>query len=267
MEEKKESFFKKHKSQILKVLFALLIVILISFAFAGILLLTGVLKFDPKGLAFNTELFNAVKGEWWFVIVWIVIQVVVTILLCFVPGSSMMFIIGSVALFKDIMQPWQIFLISFGGVILSSIGMDLVGRFGGSRLATKLVGKEDYEKAEKLIETKGMVYVPVMYLLPVFPDDAICMCCGVIKMKFWLHVLYIVLCRGIGCATIVFGLNLVPFEEFHGPYEWAIFITFVLFWMIVLFFITNKIDKWLTKFLAKKREEKAKKDEENKQIN
>lgn len=256
-ENKKTSFFKEHKGQILKVLFAFLIIIAVSFLFAGILILSRVIYFD-NGLQFNVSLFNSVKGEWWFVIVWILIQVVVTVLLSFVPGTSMMFILGSVALFKDSWAAWQIFLVSFSGVILSSIMMDLVGRFGGAKLAKKLIGEDDYEKAEQLVETKGMVYVPIMYLLPVFPDDAICMCCGAIKMKFWLHVIYIVLCRGIGCATIVFGLNFVPFERFDGIYDWALFITFVVFWIIILFFLARKLDKWLSKKIAKKREDKNK---------
>ena len=58
--------------------------------------------------------------------------------------------------------------------------MDLIGRFGGNKAIVKILGQEEYDEAKDLIQEKGMVYVPVMYLLPIFPDDAICMVSGVV---------------------------------------------------------------------------------------
>lgn len=200
-------------------------------------------------------------GIWaWFV--FLLIQISLTVVLCFVPGTSMTMITVGILCFG---ANWKTFILCFSGVILSSFIMDLIGRFGGSRVIIKLIGEDSYNEAMKLLDTKGLVYVPVMYLLPVFPDDAICMACGAMKVKWWVHYIEIVLCRGIGCATIVFGINLLPEEvtSFTSTNIWdyIVVITVLAFWVIILLWLARKIDKWLTKKLEKKTkdEEGAKK--------
>lgn len=238
----------------LKVVIALLIIIAIS---VGIYFI-----FRALGITDINKLQEVIKscGAWGWV-VFLLIQIAVTTLLCFVPATSMLFITLGVLMFG---ATWQTFLLCFGGVIISSICMDLIGRFGGSKLIVKLIGQQSYDNALKLLETKGVVYVPLMYLLPIFPDDAICMCCGAMKMKWWVHYIEIVLCRGIGCATIVFGLNLLPkdlidnLKAFNWTYigqhifEYITMITVIVFWVIVLLVVANKIDKWLQKRKDKK---------------
>lgn len=202
-------------------------------------------------------------GAWGWVI-FLLLQVVTTTLLCFVPATSMVFITVGVILFG---ATWQSFLLCFTGVLISSICMDLIGRFGGSKLIIKLIGEKSYNDAISLLETKGIVYVPIMYLLPIFPDDAICMCVGALKMKWWVHYIEILLCRGIGCATIVFGLNLLPSAliqnlkafnwSFIGSHIWdyITMITVMVFWVVVLLYLAGKLDKWLSKRKASKNEE------------
>ena len=118
-------------------------------------------------------------GAWGW-LVFLILQIICTSLLCFVPAVSMTFITVGVILFG---ANWKTFILCFSGVFLASVLMDLIGRFGGSKLIMKLIGQKSYDEALNLIQTKGMVYVPVMYLLPIFPDDAICMLCGSLKVK------------------------------------------------------------------------------------
>ena len=198
----------------------------------------------------------------WSVVVFLLVMIAFTTLLSFVPVASMTFILVGVALFGP---NWKTFLICFAGVILSSVLMDLIGRFGGSKLIKLLIGEDDYNEAAGLVQEKGMVYVPVMYLLPIFPDDAICMVSGATKMNFWVHLLEIILCRGIGCATIVFGLQIIPqdlvnnLKVFNWTYighnliEYIRLLVLIVTYLGLLFFFTRKIDKWLTKYLKKRK--------------
>ncbi|MCR4661709.1 MAG: VTT domain-containing protein [Clostridia bacterium] len=193
-------------------------------------------------------------GNWGW-IVFLLLQILCTSILCFVPAVSMTFITVGIILFG---ANWKTFLLCFSGVILASIIMDLIGRFGGSKLIVKLIGQKSYDDALVLIQTKGIVYVPVFYLLPVFPDDAICMICGSLRVKFWIHLIEIFLCRGIGCATIVFGISILPTDlisalktfdtEFIFAHLWdyITMITVLIFWIIVLLFVARKIDIYLT---------------------
>lgn len=244
------------RRKIIRLLIALLVIISISvglfFLFQG-LGITDINKLQ--------EWISSTGG--WSIVVFLLVQVAFTTLLSFVPVASMSFILLGVALFGS---NWKTFLICFAGVILSSVLMDLIGRFGGSKLIKILIGEQDYNEASELVQEKGMVYVPVMYLLPLFPDDAICMVVGATKMNFWVHLLEIVLCRGIGCATIVFGINILPAElidnlkAFNWGYignhlfQYIEMLTVILFWVIVMLYLARKVDKFLTKRMKQKKQ-------------
>ena len=251
---------KEKLKKYLKILVVLLVVAAISVALYFVL--------RHFGLTDSEKLKGWIKSTGgWAVIVYILLRVLFTIFLSFVPACSMIFDLLSVATF-DYYPPIVIFLICFTSVVITSVIMDLIGRFGGNKAIIKILGKEDYEEAKDLVQEKGMVYVPVMYLLPIFPDDAICMVSGATKMNFWVHLAEIVLCRGIGCATIVFGLQIIPqdlvnnLKEFNWVYignniiEYIRLLVIIVAYLGLLFWFTRKIDKWLTKYLKKRKTNK-----------
>ena len=245
----------KHKKKLIfKILIIILIIACVSVGLYFLFKALGIT--DVNGL----QRIIANCGSWGW-IVFLLLQVICTVLLCVVPAVSMTFITVGVILFG---ANWKTFLLCFSGVIIASVIMDLLGRFGGSRLIVKLIGQKSYDETFALLQEKGMVYVPVMYLLPIFPDDFICMLCGSLRVKFWVHLIEIVLCRGIGCATIVFGVSILPVELISAlkSFDWAFIgshlwdyitmITVLVFWIIVLLFIARRIDVWLSKRIKKK---------------
>ena len=199
------------------------------------------------------------KSGPWAVVVYIALRVVCTIFLSFMPACSMIFDLLSLATF-DYLHPALIFLICLTSVVLTSIVMDLIGRFGGNKAIVKILGKEEYEEAKDLIQEKGMVYVPVMYLLPIFPDDAICMVSGATKMNFWVHLLEIILCRGIGCATVIFGVQIIPPEvssfTSRNPVDYLRVALLIIAYVGLLLYLAKLVDKWLSGFLAKRKHKK-----------
>ncbi len=256
--KKREKWSKEKKIKLLRIAIALTVIIGISVGCFFIFKATGVTNVD------NLQHFIESTGAW-SVVVYLLLYISFTTLMSFVPGASMTLILVAVAMFG---ANAKTFVICFSGVVLASACMDLIGRFGGSRLIKALIGEEDYKSALTLVQDKGMVYVPVMYLLPVFPDDAICMIVGATKMNFWVHLVEIVLCRGIGCATIVFGINILP-ESLMGPlrsfnwpfigkhiYEYLELLLSLALCIITVFLIANRIDMALSKYLKAKREKK-----------
>lgn len=248
---------KEKLKKYLKILVVLLVVAAISVGIYFVLRHFGFTDADKlKGWIKSTG--------GWAIIVYILLRVSFTIFLSFVPACSMIFDLLSLATF-DYYPPIVIFLICFASVVITSVIMDLIGRFGGNKAIIKILGKEDYEEAKDLVQEKGMVYVPVMYLLPIFPDDAICMVSGATKMNFWVHLAEIILCRGIGCATIVFGLQIIPqdlvnnLKEFNWVFirnniiEYIRLLVLIVAYLGLLFWFTRKIDKWLTKYLKKRK--------------
>lgn len=242
----------ENTKKIIKVLIAILGLALLSVSIYLILYACGLT---------DKETITAWLSKWgelsW--VVFILVRVGCTIFLSFVPACSMAFDAIAIMLFGGVMhyEPWKVFIICFVSVIVASCIMDVIGRFGGSRAIIKLVGKKDYDSALELVQEKGIVYVPVMYLLPVFPDDAICLVAGATKIRFWIHFLYIFLFRGIGCATVVFGVAVIPegVRTFTSKNLWDYVevLTIIVFWVFMIFKLAGIVDRWLTKKLKERR--------------
>ena len=234
---------KENKGTILKLLSLILIIALISLFTLGVLMLTGVLNYDD-GFVLNEHILDAFKGKWYGFIVFILVQTLLSMLLCVIPGVAAAFVMFSTVLYPN---PWAAFLLSYSCVIIASTVLYIIGRAGGYRICEKILGKEDCEKSLNLLRTRGTVYFPLMMLFPIFPDDALVMIAGVTKMKLSWFIPSILVCRGIGAATIVFGMELIPFESFRGPYDWIILITVCFFWIQQLFKLANKLDRHFVK--------------------
>lgn len=242
-------FFKRNKSAILKFGLMLLTVMLISTITFLLLMAFGVVHFDD-GIQFNTHVFEAFRDSWYGWIIFILLQTVLSMLMCIMPGASMAFILLSKAMYPT---PWEAFILSFASVMISSAMMYIVGRFGGYKICAHILGDEDCEKSLTLLRNKGTVFFPLMMMFPIFPDDALVMIAGTLKMSLKWFIPSIVIGRGIGIATIIFGLSLVPFDKFTAVWHWIIFIAICLALVVLVFFAANKFNN----YMERKRKENA----------
>lgn len=255
MRTKLLNFFKNNKKKLLTLTIVLAFLIAISVVSMLVLQAFGIIYYDDDGMKLNNELFEDFISSWYGWVILILLQVVITSLLCFIPGASMAFILLIQAFFS---RPWQAFLLAFSGVVLSSIMMYFLGRFGGYRICEKLLGKEDCKKASDLLNHKGVVYFPLMMMFPVFPDDALVMIAGTLKMSMKWFIPSIFIGRGIGVATIIFGLSSIPYEKFETPLHWIGFIMTCAILIIAIFYMAHMFNKFLEKRSQKKAEaEKA----------
>lgn len=237
------SAFAKKYEKITRALLMLLIFVVISLVSALLLYAFGVIYYD-EGIQINKDLFLYFSTTWYGCIVIIIAQVIITSLLSFVPGASMAFIILLQSLYEE---SWVAFIVAFSGVMLSSLMMYLIGRFGGYGLGKKIIGEEDCKKASELLNNKGLIYFPMMMMFPVFPDDALVMVAGTLKMSLKWFIPSIVFGRGIGVATIVFGFSIVPFDKFTSPWHWVLFILACALVIVAVFFAANRFNKYMEK--------------------
>lgn len=241
--QKIKDFFIKYKKQILKILLYIGIAIAVSLLAFLILYLTKVVYFN-NGLHFNEELFKKITDNPFGYLIFFLIQVVITVFLCFVPATTTTFIALAIVIYGANVKTYFLLL---AGVVASSISMDLLGRFGGIKIIKKLFGEEDYNKAKDYIKLKSSVYLPIMYLFPLFPDDLLCCLAGMSKINIFYHFGIILLCRGIGVATIVFGIKIIPFDKFITWYHWALAILLIAIVVVGVFVLARLIDKKITK--------------------
>ena len=204
----------------------------------------GIIHFDADGMQFNIEIFDAFKNSWTGYVMVILLEVIFTTLLCFVPGASMAFIVVIQTLYEN---PFVAFAVAFTGVLLSSLFMYVTGRFGGYALCAKLLGEGDCERAAGLMRNKGTAYFPLMMMFPAFPDDALVMIAGTMRMSMAWFVPSIVVGRGIGVATIVFGLSFIPFDQFTTVWHWIGAIAAFAVVVAGLFFGAYKLNKYMEK--------------------
>lgn len=235
-----KSFVNKHQ-RLAKILLIVAIFAAISLISTLILSLTGVIYFDD-GIQINQELFDHFKTTWYGYVLIVLIQIAITSFLSFVPGISMAFIVLLQTLLES---PILSFSIAFTGVLLTSFMLYIIGRFGGYTLCKKLLGEEDCQKASDLLNNKGTIYFPIMMLFPIFPDDALVMVAGTLKMSLKWFIPSIVICRGIGVATIVFGVSIT--ENFTTPWHWIGFILICAVGIVSVFYAASRFNKFMEK--------------------
>ncbi len=237
------NFWKKNKKKIINLALLALVVTSISVVIALLLSAFGIIYYDG-GIKFNSYLFDSFKNSWYGWLIVIAVQVFVTTALCFLPGTTMTFLVLIQALYD---KPWQAFLISFIGVILSSMLMYLTGKYGGRKLCEKLLGEKDCRRASELLNRKGITFFPVMMLFPMFPDDALVMIAGTLNMSLKWFIPSIVVGRGIGVACIIFGIGSVPYDKFTTPWHWILFVLFVGLAVGGAFFAAYKLNRYIEK--------------------
>ncbi len=245
---------KENKTMIIKMAIMLGTLVTISLITVAILMATGLLSYGEEGFVFDSHMFDSFRDKWYGFIVFILVMAVLSILLCAIPGVAMALVVLSQVIYPD--SSMEAFLLSYAGILVSSTMLYITGRLGGYKLCEIILGKEDCEKSLSLLKNRGTIYFPIMMLFPIFPDDALVMIAGTTKMKLSWFIPSIVLCRGVGAATIIFGMNIIPFETFV-LYDWLIFLTVVFFWVKEIFKLASKLDK----YFDKKRKEKLAKQE------
>ena len=121
------NFFIKNRKALVNFLFIAIGVIAISLISMFSLMAFDVIYYDG-GVKFNLEIFASFSASWYGWIFFILLQIVLTMLLCVIPGVSMAFILLSQTIYPI---PWQAFLLCFISVMSASTAMYCIGRFGG----------------------------------------------------------------------------------------------------------------------------------------
>lgn len=179
-------------------------------------------------------------GAWGW-IVFSLLFIISSSLLCFIPGTSATFIAVSIILFGAIKG----FIICSVSVFITSSLLFLIGNTLGEKAAIKLVGKESLERAQNLLDMKSKMFLPLMFLFPVFPDDALCLAAGMTKMRYRYFALITAIFRSVGVATICFlGSGLINWAAL-SIVDWFMLVSVCAFWLILIFKYQDKLEKFI----------------------
>ena len=132
------------------------------------------------------------------------------------------------------------------GVLLGSYISFFTGRVFGYKIVSWIVGKDNVDKYSKIIRTKGIFFLGLAFLLPMFPDDILCFIAGVtkIKIKHFLWVTLITRPIGVICMAYFGSGSIIPFTGW-GIYAWIGILIFVIILTILIYKWQNKLQDFV----------------------
>ncbi len=179
----------------------------------------------------------------WGVIVFIAIQVFMLVCFCFIPIINPSLVVMGIVIFGSKIA----FISCLISICFSSTILFFLGDKFGEKLAGKIIGKNDLEKVQNVLDTKSKILLPLSFIIPGFPDEAFCIVAGMTKMKYWYFILINVFCHIIEIGLICFlGSSLIDWGSLN-LLDWIIVGNIALVDIYLLFrlekFINNKTKK------------------------
>ncbi len=144
--------------------------------------------------------------------------------------------------------PLQAALLSLSGIILGSVLAFFLGRHFGRKLVAFMVGEETCEKWAKFLTNAKYSFV-IMMLLPVFPDDVLCLVAGLTNMSWTFFIVTNLIARpaGIFMTCYLGSGELIPYHGW-GLIVWA----FIVVIVGILLFLSFKYQAQIENFLQRK---------------
>lgn len=176
----------------------------------------------------------------------------------FIPLPSTVTIIAGTLIYG----PLQASLLSLAGILLGSMLAFLLGKVFGRKLVVFMVGEKTCKKwVDFLTNAKYSFFI--MMLLPIFPDDVLCLVAGLTNMSWTFFTLTNLIARPIGIFTVsYFGSgHLIPYHGW-GLIVWAILIVLIIAVLILAYKYQKQIENFLLRiFRSKKKEYSINKEE------
>ena len=138
------------------------------------------------------------------------------------------------------------------GILIGSYISFFIGKTFGYKLVSWIVGKDNTEKYTKIIRKRGGFFLAIAFLLPMFPDDILCLISGITNLSFKQFFWITLITRPIGVIAMSYfgGGHIIPFSGW-GIYAWMAILICVVTIIVITYkyqdnmqtFILNKIFK------------------------
>lgn len=154
---------------------------------------------------FNLTSFNEIKqlilkSKQYGILVYFLLTTVMLVCLCFMPLLNTSLIVLGILLFGS----KTTFFVCIIAAFISSTILFFIGDKLGEKFAKKLIGEKDLAEAQNLVDYKSKFWLPVLFIVPGVPDEALCLVAGMTKMKYWYLILISVLYHAVELGIICF---------------------------------------------------------------
>ena len=180
----------------------------------------------------------------WSYVVFFVFQVLTSTFVCIIPFEDELLTGAAIVLFG----PIKGFVIASFNMFATSCVQYVIGRYFCKSIVAKIIGGDSVDKYQQTFNTRGMVLLPVLYLIPLFPHDSLCVLSGLAKMRFWYFAIVTLLMRSMEIASLCFlGGGLIDFAGFE-IIDWVIIINL----LIIDLYLLVKLQKFVDCKIGKK---------------
>ncbi len=243
---------KLNKKTIFRLLFSLLVIVLILGAFYLVAYLLGWTKLSREEL----QAFLASNGA----LAPLIFIAMSFLQVTFIPiPSSVTIIVGSY-----MFGFWLSFLYSFIGIFAGSLFAFFLGKVCGRPFVNwAFGGKEEADSYIKRLKGKEKIVLFFMFLLPAFPDDALCTLAGILPITWFQFIAMQIITRVIGIlGTLLFmSGEIIPYSG------WGLALIIVVAVLSIIAFIicfkyADKINGWFDRAMNKLARKSTKKQTE-----
>ncbi len=182
------------------------------------------------------------SAGWGATLVFMLLQVG-QVLFAPIPGEVTGFIGGYV------FGAWQGFLLSSIALTAGSMLNFAIGHYLGDRFVRRLVRAETFEKYDRMVRYKGVLVIFLLFLIPGFPKDYLCMFLGLTTMP--ARLFFVVSTVGRTPGTL--ALSLQGASIFDKDYMFFAVVTGVsLLFALIAFLCRNPLYRWMERLNHRK---------------
>ncbi len=185
----------------------------------------------------------------WMPLLYILLQFLQVVIL---PIPSIVSTIAGIALFGAL----KTLIYSLIGIMLGSFLAFYIGRKLGNKAVSWMVGTETLKKWQRKLKGKDNLFLSLMFLLPLFPDDILCFLAGLSTMSWGYFSVIIIISRVLALSLTCFSIDFIPFNTWWGITLWCVFAALLTTLFIIVYKNLDIIQKKINDIKAKRRARK-----------
>ncbi len=172
----------------------------------------------------------------WMPALYILLQFLQVVVL---PIPSVVSTVAGVALFGALRAT----VYSLVGILLGSFVAFWIGRRLGNSAATWLVGADTLQRWQKKLKGKDNLFLTLAFLLPLFPDDILCLLAGLSTMSTKYFVTVIVISRIFAVSATCYSVDFIPFNTWWGLTIWGVLAGSVVLAFVLVYRNLDKLQR------------------------
>ena len=189
------------------------------------------------------------KAGVWMPLSYILLQFLQVVVL---PIPSIVSTLAGIALFGGL----KTLIYSFIGIVAGSFTAFWIGRKLGNKAVLWIVGEDSLKKWQKKLKGKDNLFLSLMFLLPLFPDDILCFLAGLSSMSWGYFTGIIILSRALALSATCFSVDFIPFNTWWGITFWVLFAVILSLIFVAVYKNMDKIQQKIDLYKRKRRKRK-----------